>query len=114
MIWNDTMIQTGDMWRDEIEAALARTKVGVLLVSPDFFKSNFIADNELPPLLEAARVQGAQIFWIPVRPSMYTETPLATFQAAHDPDRPLSGLSTHGCEQALVKIGSKLKKAMEA
>ena len=110
-IWDDTRIQAGQKWREEIKTALSGAKVAVLLVSPDFLASEFIAEGELPPLLKAAAGEGLTIIWVPVRDSLFTETEIAEYQAAFDPTRPLAGLSPAEVDKALVEISKKIKAA---
>src|SRR6266498_2993396 len=88
-VWEDTKIGPGASWQKEIETALARTRVAVLLVSPDFLASSFIARVELPAILRLKKDEGTAIIWIPVRSSAYKSTVLAELQAASDPSRPL-------------------------
>src|SRR5512143_1399172 len=89
-IWADTDINPGEEWKKVIEQALTRTKVAVLLVSPDFLASRFIHENELPPLLEAAKDQGLTILWVLVRPCYYKLSAIAKYQPALSPPLPLS------------------------
>lgn len=107
-IWSDHEIPVGATWREEIEKALARTRVAVLLVSSDFLDSSFIRKNELPPLLEAAHTKGAQIFWVACRPCNVEDTEIGKFEGANRPSKPLSALSKVAREKEMQRISQEL------
>ncbi|GCL62184.1 protein kinase domain-containing protein [Pseudaquabacterium pictum] len=54
LVWSDDQLRGGDHWRDEIRQQLGRCSVAVLLVSPHFLASSFIAQDELPEILARA------------------------------------------------------------
>ena len=107
-IWSDDEITVGAIWQSEIEKALARTKIGVLLVSPDFLDSEFIRKNELPPLLEAAQKEGVRIYWIACRPSNVEYTEIHKFHCANQPSTPLSTLKKASRDKELQQISEEL------
>lgn len=53
-LWADPYIKAGDVWQRSIEHALARTRVGVVLLTPELLASDFVANVKLPALLRAA------------------------------------------------------------
>ena len=110
-VWADTEIRAGSKWEVEIREALASAKVAVLLVSQDFLASDFIADDELPPLLGAAEEKGLTILWVPVTDSLYKDTEIGKYQAASDPSKPLDSLSQAEVHRVLVNICEQIKEA---
>lgn len=111
-VWDDTKIHAGDKWRREIEQALRRAKIAVLLVSRYFLYSDFIADEELPHLLNAAKEEGLTIVWIAVGFSSYEDTEIADYQAVNDPSRPLNSLSESEMDFELVKIAKAIDSTL--
>jgi hypothetical protein len=110
-VWDDTKIKAGDVWRDEIKRALASAKVAVLIVSMNFLNSDFIAEHELPPLLEAAQNEGLRILLVVVGHSLFEETELGRYQAVNDPSRPLASISAASREKEIVRICKEIKAA---
>ena len=110
--WDDTKIKPGTQWREEIQSALERAKVAVLLVSADFLTSDFIVTNELPPLLKAAQERGTLILALIVRPCRFEKTELARFQAVNPPSKPLSALPTSRREEWYVKLSGLIEDAL--
>jgi internalin A len=88
--WDDTRIAIGSNWQEAIEKALQSTKVAVLLISPDFLASDFIAYHELPPLFAAAEQRSLTILSIILRPSAFEDTPLSRFQSINASSNPLA------------------------
>lgn len=112
-VWDDGNIKPGGLWRKEIEEALRRSKVAVLLVSPSFLASDFISAVETPSLLKAASNGGVTIIWVAISASLYAETELTNYQASHDPSKPLDTLRPPELNRELVRICALIKEAFE-
>ncbi|MBI5676452.1 MAG: toll/interleukin-1 receptor domain-containing protein [Nitrospirae bacterium] len=83
-VWEDTRIQPGARWKKEIMSMLQRTKVAILMISPDFLASDFIAAVELPFLLKAAENDGALVLPILLSWSLFMNyEELSQFQAVN-------------------------------
>jgi serine/threonine protein kinase len=107
-VWSDRKIEAGSNWRSEIQLALTSARIAVLLVSHDFLASDFIAENELPPLLAAAKESGVKIMWIAVSSSLYKSSPLSVYQAVNNPEKPLDCLSPSALNKELVRIAESI------
>jgi internalin A len=112
-LWDDTKIKPGSNWKAEIKEALTEAKVAVLLVSSDFLASDFIAKNELPPLLRAAKRSGLLIHWIYISSCLYENTEISKYQAAHDIARPLDRMTRPNRQAVLSAVCAGIRRAMD-
>jgi hypothetical protein len=104
-LWVDSKLKVGEKWQVKIEEALQSASVAILLISADFLASDFIIDNELPPLLNAADVNGTKIIPVVIKPCRFTRhQELSSFQAINAPDKPLMGLTEFEKETIYDKI----------
>lgn len=111
-VWTDREIAPGDDWHLRIQNALDRARVGVMLVSPQFLKSGYITSDELPKMLGAAESEGLKIFWVPLVRTETAANPIARFQAAHPPDKPLAELGKAAAAKALTDIVARLGRLL--
>ena len=107
--WSDKQIKPGAVWFDKIKAALAKTSVAVMLVSPDFLASDFIHEHELGPLLGNAAAGGVKILWVLIRDCSWRETPLKDYQSVLPPEKPLAGMSKAKRDTAWRKVCEAIK-----
>lgn len=111
--WDDTRIKPGAKWRIEIAKAMGRARVAVLLISADFLASEFILDDELPPLLHAAASQGVMILPVIVSPCRFEKTKsLSQFQSVNPPTKPLSKLDTTKREEVFCQVTDAVEAAL--
>jgi Leucine-rich repeat (LRR) protein/GTPase SAR1 family protein len=103
--WADTRLVAGMRWREEIERAMQECQIAILLVSTDFLASKFIREVEMPAILAAADARGVKVVSVVVKPCHFTRTKfLQDYQAANDPDHPLSTLKPNEREKAYMAV----------
>ncbi|MFA0162294.1 hypothetical protein BCT47_25250 [Vibrio splendidus] len=113
-VWEDSKIMTGAHWQSEIDKALQQANIAILMISADFLASDFIVNNELPPLLTKAEVQGTKIVPVIVSPCRFVrEQSLNKFQAVNNPTTPLSQISIHEREAIYDKLSQDIENVMK-
>ena len=125
---SDQDIKIGQNWHQHIQAHLNGAKVVVLLVSPTFLASDYIANSELPVILKNAADQGVRIFPILISPSLYKrakykypdpktgpqEFTLASIQAANPPSETLIEMTEGAQNRVLEKVADQLADLLSA
>ena len=108
-IWHDGKIRTGSEWRLDIDAALERASAAILLVTANFMASNFIYENELPPILKRRAAIGLKVYPVIVSNSLFTSDPaVSSLKTFNDPVRPLSSLPHSEVEGELARLAAEL------
>lgn len=110
--WDDSQIKPGVKWRPEIRRALATSRVAILLVSPEFLKSEFITSNELPVFLAGAEASRTAILPILVRPCGDEElNELREYQAFNPPpDKPLAEMSGQERQRLYERVAARVRE----
>jgi tetratricopeptide (TPR) repeat protein len=108
--FDDREIEPGEHWDARIAGAIARARVAVLLVSPNFLASRYIMERELPPLFEAAAGNQLTILWTPIAGTFFG--PVAAYQAHGSPTTPLETLDVAARGQILRDLCHDIERRL--
>jgi hemoglobin-like flavoprotein len=121
-MWSDEELRPAANWRQDIEAAIASSRIALLLVSRNFLRSDFIVEAELPSILRRHQLtrpgqpEGLSIWWVPLERISNEELQsihLDEIQAAvATPGRPLSALDEKERSSALDDLSAMLMKEL--
>lgn len=94
-VWYDRRIKAGDVWESEIATRLEQADIVLLLISPDFFASDYCYTKELGRALEKHRSGAAIVLPVIVRPVDWMHSKLASIQALPIDAIPISLSDNH-------------------
>jgi serine/threonine protein kinase len=122
-MWSDLDIESGASWKEQIQAAIASSRIALLLVSKQFLASDFIINDELTSILrrnelnDPGRPEGLAIWWVPLEKIAEEELERAgigSIQAAvASPSRPLGEMKAKERDDAIGVLSSKLMKQLK-
>jgi hypothetical protein len=108
-VWDDRRIAAGADWFREIERAIGRASVAILLISADFLTSDFILREEVPRLLERRQKEGLRVIPLIVRPCAWKKVKwLSSIQARPKDGQALSRGSKPQYEQHLADLAEEV------
>lgn len=109
LLWDDTKIHKGANVAEEIAAHVARAKIMVMLVSPNYLAPNCSAwDCEIKPAMQARERGELIVLWIPVGAVCASDTPFPDIMPAGDVSRPLGSLRRTERQKALEAVRAEI------
>ena len=110
LAWSDVQIKVGARWEEEINAAIERSNLALLLISPDFLASDFIMREEL----EAIEEREITFYGVLVRPSPWSLFDRLSAVQLANVDQPLSTLRPHAVDRLLTDLVYDLDGRIQA
>lgn len=92
-VWFDRKLELGEPWEQRIESEVAAADIVLLLISPAYLASAFVADRELP-LIAGRAHQGARVIPVILAPCGWREHPYISTLQAFDQGRELKAPTT--------------------
>ncbi len=109
-VWDDKRIAAGEAWWPEIEGAMNRAAVALLLISKDFLTSGFIRGTEVPRLLARRQTEGLRVIPVFVHPCAWEAVDwLAALQGRPGKGRTLSEARKPQIEKHLSALALEIR-----
>ncbi len=110
--WSDRKILPGTEWAAEIQAAMERAGIILLLISADFLASEYCFNIELPFALKRHQTGSAIVIPVLLRPVEWRDTPFAVLQALPDGARAVTLWPNQ--DEAFADIAARLRERIYA
>jgi WD40 repeat protein len=110
--WHDAMIVPGANWEHEIDIHLNAANIILLLVSPDFLKSDYCYGWEMQRAIERHTKGEAHVIPILLRPSDWEDTPFSTLQMLPTDAKPVTQWTDQ--DAAFTDIAHGIRHAVNA
>jgi len=110
-LWHDRLIVPGTDWAKTIDMQLETASIILLLVSADFFASDYCYGTEMKRALERQEAGEAQVIPILVRAVDWKDAPFAHLQALPTGANPIASWSDS--DSALANVAEGIRRAIE-
>ncbi|MCU0569707.1 MAG: toll/interleukin-1 receptor domain-containing protein [Oculatellaceae cyanobacterium Prado106] len=105
-LWSDMEIRPGENWQEAIQSSIDQSQVAILLISADYLASHYLADVELPLILEKSQQGKLHILPVVTSPTFLgtsdLKSPLLSYSFVNS--QPLSTLTRSEQEKILWKL----------
>ena len=108
--WHDREILAGAEWKYEIDKHLKTSQIILLLVSPDFIKSDYCYGVKMQKALLMHRMSTARVIPIILRSVNWQETPIGKLQALPLGGKPVT--AWRNCDEVLQSIIEEIQKVI--
>lgn len=109
--WHDRQIVPGTDWAQAIDTHLNTASVILLLISPDFFASDYCYSIEMQRALERHEANEARVIPILLRPVDWKEAPFRHLQALPTNAKPITSWSNQ--DEAFADLAAGIRRAIQ-
>ena len=106
--WTDSDIQAAENWKENISSAINSAKVIIILVSPEFISSKYMAEFELP-LIQKVADEGVIVIPVMIRPTQ-TNGLLDKFKSIEI--EPITALSPGDQQRVLINTAKMINQVI--
>ena len=114
-VWQDRRIEPGSEWSDEIGRQIDAASIAILLVSADFFNSDFIRNEEVSRFLALREKGGLRIYPVIVRDCTWKSVAwLDRLEVRPLDGKPLASKKGDRLETELARIAAEIAQMLKA
>ena len=109
-VWYDGDISPGTVWEKEIEAHLSTARIILLLVSPDFFFSDYCYSKEMRRAIERQHAKEARVISVLLRPTDWDNTSFSSLQVLPSNAQPVTLWPDH--DEAFEDVAQGIRRVV--